>query len=121
MRLLKIRWCGGVQRIINAIPKCKTILYRVIHIIPVISCKHTLNRHIKGLWLHSSHGGFPGEDVQKDSVEIEVIDSFALSHSEYTLNIVETLDLQGIVTQADADVEWEVTNTYSGDKDEHSN
>ena len=60
---------------------------------------------------------FPGEDVQKDSVEIEVIDSFALSHSEYTLNIGETLDLQGIVTQADADVEWEVTNTYSGDKD----
>lgn len=49
---------------------------------------------------------FGTNDIQKSSITINVIDSFALSEMEHILNVNETFDLTAIVTDSSASVTW---------------
>lgn len=49
---------------------------------------------------------FDTTDIQKDSVTINVIDSFGLSETEHIMNVGEQFDLSAIVTDSSANVIW---------------
>lgn len=49
---------------------------------------------------------FGTTDIQKSTVTVNVIDSFALSEKEHILNVGEKFDLTGIVTDDTASITW---------------
>ena len=54
---------------------------------------------------------FGTTDVQKSTVTISVIDTFALSEYEHILNVGESFELRALITDESASVTWKSSNT----------